>query len=681
MRLWYYRETKLNKAKYLNVSLLIFSILILFITVFLSDIQRTVADSIESVNSQTKNTTSIIESDLPVIEVSSDVLEKFLRSDEIQYLHESENESILSIKSLLVRSQAAPSLWKVQDREIPSFGFSDTPYWLRFSVENNDLKTLNRVLEISYPILDYVSLYAVKDNQIVDSVEFGDMLPFDSREIKHRNFLYSFNLEPKVKLDFYLRVLSDGSIQVPMTIWEQKEFLLQDQRKQLWQGLFYGAMVVMLLYNFFLYISLRERSYLFYVLFVAMSLASQAAVRGDAFQYLWPDSVFWHNKSVAFFTIAIMVTGYSFVMEFLELKEKDPRAYKVLFGIVLITLMMSVSSFFAPYSLVMSSSSYFAFPVIIYALFVSIRLSFKRDRTAQYFTIAWLAFSAGFMAFVLNKTGVVPRTFLTEHGVQIGTVLNVSLLSFALAERIHRMNRNVFKAQEASRVSDKIAQEAQLKALKVQKQANETLEENVKKRTEELQNALNELSELNLKLEELSSVDALTNVKNRGFFETQYDDEWKRASREKASLALLMIDIDFFKKINDQYGHLAGDKCLKVVAETIQNSVKRPIDTLARYGGEEFAVILPGTELEGARYVAEKIRKDIESLKVDFEGKPILLTASIGLAVIIPEDDNDRVLISSADSALYKAKLSGRNRVVIGKGKDEKKGQALKLKD
>ena len=648
-------------------------------------IQYSVAEAenqkVDSSLTEKNDSTVNSDSSVPVIKVYHNVLEKFIRSDEIQYFQESENSSPLSINSFLEQSQVASLLWKVQKRETPSFGFSKTPYWFRFKVENNEIKKLDRILEISYPILDQVSLYTVHNNQVIDSVEFGDLLPFHSREIKHRNFLYAFDVEPKGNLDFYIRVSSDGSIQLPMTIWEQKQFFLEDQRKQLWQGLFYGAMVVMFLYNFFLYVSLREKSYLFYVLFVAISLVSQAAVRGDAFQYLWPESVHWANKAVALFTIAMMAAGYSFVIEFLELKRKDPRAYKVLYIIVLISLVMMLASFFAPSSLILVASSYFAFPVIVYALFVSIRLSYRRDRTAQYFTVAWLTFSAGFMAFVLNKTGMVPRTFLTEHGIQIGMVLNVSLLSFALAERIHRMNRNVFKAQEASRVSDKIAQEAQLKALQVQKQANETLEESVRHRTEELQDAMNELSILNQKLEELSSIDALTNVKNRGFFETQYDDEWKRASREKVSLALLMIDIDFFKKINDQYGHLAGDKCLKIVAETIQNSVKRPIDTVARYGGEEFAVILPGTELEGARYVAENIRKDIESLKVEYEENPILLTTSIGLAVIVPEDDNDRVLISSADSALYKAKLSGRNRVVIGKGKDEKKGQAFKLKD
>lgn len=608
--------------------------------------------------------------ELPVIAIVGDKLEFPIRGENIAYYHETSKG--MRIDELI----SSPVQWTQGKGGTPSFGFSETPYWYRFRIENISESQLSRILEVSYPILDFVSIYTVKNGEVLDSYWMGDKLPFNARKIKHRNFLYSFSIEPNDYLDMYIRVQSEGSLQTPMALWDQSAFYIQDQRSQLWQGLFYGALVVMLLYNFFLFVSLRERSYFIYVLFVASSLASQAAIRGDTFQYLWPDSVWWHNKSVAIFTIAMMVTGYAFVMEFLQLKKKVPRAYQFLYAMVAFSLLMMLSVPFVPYSIIMPITSYFAFPVILFALYIAIKLSFKKDRTAQYFTLAWMSFSVGFMVFVLNKVGILPRTFITEHGIQIGTVLNVALLSFALAERINRANKDAIKAQKASGVSDKIAREAQQEALRIQKRSNETLEANVKERTAELQSALNELSALNRRLEDLSSVDALTGVNNRGFFETQYDDEWKRASREKIPLALLMIDIDFFKKINDNYGHLAGDKCLKEVAYAISQSAKRPIDTIARYGGEEFAIILPGTDVEGARYVAENIRKDIESLKLEYEGAAILLTASIGLAAIVPKDDNDRILIAAADGALYKAKLTGRNRVVIST--QVKKGQTLR---
>lgn len=626
-------------------------------------------DDVEQVISTNKKSATI-NADIPILSIASDKTELPIYGKDIEYYHEAEQG--IRIEELISK----PALWTKGAGNTPSFGFSETPYWYRFRIANASEKPLHRLLEISYPILDFISIYLVKNGQVIDSYWMGDKLPFAVRKIEHRNFLYPFSIEKNNHIDMYIRVQSEGSLQTPMTLWDERAFYIHDQRSQLWQGLFYGSLVVMLLYNFFLFVSLRERSYLIYVLFVASTLISQAALRGDTFQYLWPESVWWHNKSVAIFTIAMMAMGYAFLMEFLQLKQKARFAYKLLYGMTIYSLIMIFVVPFAPYSLLMPITSYSAFPVIIFALFIAIKLSLANDRTAQYFTLAWMSFSLGFMVFVLNKVGIFPRIFITEHGIQIGIVLNAALLSFALADRINRANKELIEAQNASVMSDKIAREAQQQALSIQRQANETLEANVKERTAELQSALNELSELNRKLEDLSSVDALTGVKNRGFFETKYDDEWKRASREKIPLALLMVDIDFFKKINDNFGHLAGDQCLKKVAQAIAQSVKRPIDTIARYGGEEFAIILPGTDVEGARYVAEKIRKDIESLKLEFEGAPILLTASIGLAAIVPKDDDDRILIAAADGALYKAKLTGRNRVVIST--QVKKGQTLR---
>ena len=604
-------------------------------------------------------------SNTPVISISESINEREIKGEDVVYYND-------TLGNLEIQDVISSSLeWVTGEGGNVSFGFSNTPYWFRLRIKNISNKPQKRLLEIGNPILDYVSIYTVKNQKILNSQVAGDNLPFNTREIKHRNILYTLNIEPNDYVDMYVGVRSEGSIQAPMTLWEENSFYVQDQAKQLIQGLFYGALVLMLVYNLFLFISLRERSYFIYVLFVMSALMSQAAVRGDTFQYFWPENIWLSNKSAGFFTIAMTVTGYAFMMEFLRLKKKAPLAYKFLLGIEVYFVIMLISVPFAPYSIVMPLASYASILVHVVALFIAIKLSLKHDRTAQYFTLAWMSFSIGFLIFVLSKVGALPSSFLSEYGIQIGLTLNVFLLSFALADRINRANRNLIKAQSASKISDKIAREAQLEAMRIQIQANETLESNVKARTIELQGALNELSELNHKLEDLSSTDALTGLKNRGFFETQYDDEWKRASREKIPLALLMVDIDFFKKVNDKYGHLAGDMCIKEVATTIMQAAKRPIDTIARYGGEEFVIILPGTDVEGARVVAENIRKNIEMLKLSYESSPILLTASVGTASMVPQDDNDRALIAYADSALYKAKLSGRNRVVISK-KDKK---------
>ncbi|TVQ77934.1 MAG: GGDEF domain-containing protein [Bradymonadales bacterium] len=174
------------------------------------------------------------------------------------------------------------------------------------------------------------------------------------------------------------------------------------------------------------------------------------------------------------------------------------------------------------------------------------------------------------------------------------------------------------------------------------------------------------LREMNQQLEALSNVDPLTNLSNRRHFDDVLQVEWKRAMRHGAALSILMIDIDHFKRFNDDYGHLAGDDCLQQVAGALRQQLRRPADLLARYGGEEFIVLLPQTEEAGARVVAESLRKLVESLKIESGGEALKrsVTVSIGVASWTPQKgDRPELLVQAADDALYRAKEGGRNRV------------------
>jgi diguanylate cyclase (GGDEF)-like protein len=175
-----------------------------------------------------------------------------------------------------------------------------------------------------------------------------------------------------------------------------------------------------------------------------------------------------------------------------------------------------------------------------------------------------------------------------------------------------------------------------------------------------------ELNRVKKELGLLISIDALTEIPNRRGFDKVLELEWRRAMRERKPLSLILIDIDFFKKYNDERGHLEGDICLKKVAKTLLQCVKRPGDFVARYGGEEFAVILPNTNIKGANILAERMRKKIESLNLVNKCMDIskLVTISLGTASVIPSAKTKaEVLFKAADKALYIAKQEGRNRV------------------
>jgi len=184
-----------------------------------------------------------------------------------------------------------------------------------------------------------------------------------------------------------------------------------------------------------------------------------------------------------------------------------------------------------------------------------------------------------------------------------------------------------------------------------------------------LQQEKRKLAAANLELERISSLDGLTGIANRRYFDTVFDREWRRAMRETEPLSLIMCDVDFFKQYNDCYGHQPGDECLKLVASSLAEAMHRPTDLVARYGGEEFIILLPGTHARGAIKVAERARQAMLDLQLPHEKSAVhdCVTISLGAATVAPMlKHKPGELLLAADKALYSAKQAGRNQVICG---------------
>ncbi|MEB0165184.1 diguanylate cyclase, partial [Glaciimonas sp. CA11.2] len=190
----------------------------------------------------------------------------------------------------------------------------------------------------------------------------------------------------------------------------------------------------------------------------------------------------------------------------------------------------------------------------------------------------------------------------------------------------------------------------------------------------EIVQARDALLTLNKTLEQLSLQDSLTGLSNRRHFDIALEKEFKRAMRNGRSLALIMIDADYFKQYNDMYGHTEGDECLRTISQIVKSNQNRPGDLAVRYGGEELAILLPDTDLRGAMTIAENIRYHVHRLAIEHSGSPFgVVTISAGVEAYVPfrNEQLPLELVQAADKALYNAKADGRNRVCFNTNIDK----------
>ncbi|MEX2475699.1 7TM diverse intracellular signaling domain-containing protein [Marinobacter sp.] len=549
--------------------------------------------------------------------------------------------------------------WTANGRDSVSLGYGNAVYWFRLTIDNPTAREALTFLEIGYPVLDHIEVYVLRDDDLVQQHVLGDKQPFYDRLIYHRNFLVPLELEPGSELGIYLRVDTTSSMQVPLTLWDQDAFYAAEQSRSMFEGLYYGIVLVMLLYNLFVFMAVGERSFLHYVGYIAAMPLFIASLHGVAFQYLWPNATWWNDQAIIVFLSLAVLFGGTFSIRFVNVTRENHRwlnSWTV--GVVIAAGMLAAAGLIVPYR-------YMVLPTILLGaigcttmLVLSVVRWIKKDPAARYYTLAWVFMLFGGIVLALSKFTVLPRNLLTENATQVGSALGVILLSIALADRLNREKRRAFDAQQSLLREERKARVAQEKSLRVQQEANTFLEQRVQERTRDLET-------LNEQLLELSARDALTGLKNRGHFDRVFQSAVVKAYRFEQPLSVLILDIDHFKQFNDTYGHLVGDDCLQMVAHCVRQYVTRPQDLAARYGGEEFVVLLPDTPEEGALRVAEKIRQEIEKTAFRVSDKMLHLTVSIGVCSACPEQaDATKALFCRADEALYEAKGQGRNRVV-----------------
>ena len=547
--------------------------------------------------------------------------------------------------------------WSRGSKGTLSFGFSPDVYWIQFELPRSDK---DRFIQVDYALLDLITMYRYQGDDLIEEVVTGDSFDFSDRFVHHRSFLFPVAGTSQLQ-KIYFRIETTSSVQVPVNILDRNEFFERDQAQLALQGVYYGIVLVMALYNFFLYLRQRDSVYAFYVIYVITFVIVQLGLTGFSYQFLWPNAAEWNTRSVAVFTPLVVVSCIMFLINFLDLKNSYPSVCRSLYLQAFAAVIVSGLALVVPYSQVIRLAAGLAIFTSIFLLCVSYLITIRtRQKYAVYFSVAWTIFLAGSAIIAMTKFGFMPRTPLTESSAQIGSAIEVILLSFALAERFHDESARRVKAeQETSRMNNVL--------IRQQRAQNDLLETQVSERTVALSVALDDVQKLNTELRDLSTTDQLTGIRNRRYFDELFDIEFKRSQRNRTAIGLLLIDIDNFKNVNDIYGHLVGDKCLREISQVIAAQVRRPPDLVCRYGGEELAVVLPETHCEGVSALAERIRHSVEVLEIESEGERITVTVSIGYAAISATQlDKGQALVKCVDDALYHAKKEGRNRVCAG---------------
>lgn len=551
--------------------------------------------------------------------------------------------------------------WQRWESDQVSLGFTSHAWWFRVSLGNPSARPDYRLLEVGYPSIDDIQFFLMDGDRVIDQVRMGDHLPFHARPITHHHFVLPLDLDAATTSTLYIRVQTSGVLQLPLTLWQRDAFSTSMQGNQLIAGMYFGIMLIMLVYNLVVFFVLRHPSYLAYVGFVLAIPMFVSSLTGYSYQYFWPDAPFWNERSIGFFLSLAILFGTIFTHLFLELGRNTwPRwvthIQKFLYGLA---GAMVVVTFAAPYTAGLITIICSAVLMSVCAMTIGMLGWMRGEVAARHYINAWGSLLIGGIILAGNKFSLLPQNLFTDNAVQIGSALLVALLSVALADRVNRERRRRYQAQREALQHERQARAAKEQALRAQEEANRELERKVAERTEALREA-------NRQLQRLSTTDGLTGLKNRRYFDQESRREFARSVRHGHTITLVFIDIDHFKSFNDTHGHVVGDEVLQRVGQVLMECAGRETDVIARYGGEEFCILLPETDAEGAHAVAERIRVAIEHTEFLINGTRVPLTISLGLASMAPQREEQLAdLIRRADEALYRAKAAGRNRVAL----------------
>lgn len=434
-------------------------------------------------------------------------------------------------------------------------GFTASAWWVRLTLANPGDEARFVYLRQGYPLIDSLQVFTPDGAGGWRSLATGDRQAFDTRPVSHRDFLLPLTVGAGHQETYYLRFASQGPIDIDLSLLDPGEVTAAVSREQLAYGIYFGCVIMLLVWSGLVFLAVRDGAFFAYFVYVATFGLYMSVNTGLAFQYLWPESPQWGNACLLILLSASLITALQFSITILRARDYTPRLERVARVLQLLALAGVALNPVLPYAVLVKPVALLIFVSVLFMIAFGIVSLLAGSRPAKLYVFAWTAFLTGSVIFLLKNFGLVPHTFMTQHSWQVGSLLEMILLSMTLSSRMNE-------------------------------------------------------------LREQSHTDALTLLGNRRLFDDRLPAEFENARAAGQSLSLLVLDIDNFKPFNDAHGHAQGDEAVKLVGAALRRHARKPV-IACRYGGDEFCMILPGADAQAAAVVAERLRTTVQGARQD----------------------------------------------------------------
>lgn len=448
-------------------------------------------------------------------------------------------------------------------QKVPNLQISPYTYWARFSIKNTS-DVVKLLLEVEYPIIDDITLYEILPDGEIRPTRLGEFQPYHLRPYNHQNYIFPLTIAKNETRFFYLKVKAGEQLQLPIYLGSETSLNAKNTERNFIFGLYIGIILVMALYNLFIFITIRDWSYLIYVSYILCVGLTQASQQGYTFRFLWPDNTWFAMHDTVLIPVLNGITAALFISSFLHAREKYRLGYHMLNVVIVLYLLNLIPMFMDQFFIAQVWVQLVAMSGSIIAIFVGVKVSNKGFVPARFFLVAWGIFLSSVCIFVLRNFNVLPYNDFTYYALQVGSAAEVTLLSFALANKINIYRKEKEESQEhALRVSQENEQ--------LVREQNAILEAKVQERTEALQSSNTDLNK------------ALSGLKEA---QTQLVEAEKMAS-------LGQLTAGIAHEINNPINFVTSNiKPLKLDFEDIRNLLRR-YETLGQSGDvkEELADI------------------------------------------------------------------------------------------